>query len=200
MACESPINPNTAAENPQSSFLLSLMGKRIIVKIVDGRTFDGFLMCTDNCGNIAMRDVIEYQPKDEDTSESNTYIDNAIGMFFWSMMLLSGVFGFAISYVTTWQIQVTSPLTHNISGTAKAAVQTIIATLISMHLKSFLWWLGNGMVVCGSMAYAYVRHKLAVKEQDQSHQKLPTHSSDRDLPSVATVGNSSDIENLLKKI
>ncbi|VDL21471.1 unnamed protein product [Hymenolepis diminuta] len=125
---------------------------------------------------------------------------SAIGMFFWSMMLLSGVFGFAISYVTTWQIQVTSPLTHNISGTAKAAVQTIIATLISMHLKSFLWWLGNGMVVCGSMAYAYVRHKVAVKEQDQSHQKLPTHSSDRDLSSAATDGTSSDIENLLKKI
>lgn len=125
---------------------------------------------------------------------------SAIGMFFWCMMLLSGVFGFAISYMTTWQIQVTSPLTHNISGTAKAAVQTIIATLISMHLKSFLWWLGNGMVVFGSMAYAYVRHKVAVKEQGQSHQKLPTHSSDRDLPSVGTDGASSDGENLLKKI
>lgn len=66
------MRPNTATENPQSSFLLSLMGKRIIVKIVDGRTFDGLLMCTDNCGNIAMRDVIEYQPKDEDTTESST--------------------------------------------------------------------------------------------------------------------------------
>ncbi|VDO14560.1 unnamed protein product [Rodentolepis nana] len=116
------------------------------------------------------------------------------------MMLLSGVFGFGISYVTTWQIQVTSPLTHNISGTAKAAVQTIIAALISMHLKSFLWWLGNAMVVGGSMAYAHVRHKLAVKEQDQSRHKLPTYSnkSDRELVDVIADGNSSDTASLLK--
>ncbi|KAM7540090.1 hypothetical protein Aperf_G00000028301 [Anoplocephala perfoliata] len=102
---------------------------------------------------------------------------SSIGVLFWSMMLLSGVCGFAISYVTTWQIQVTSPLTHNISGTAKAAVQTILATLISMHFKSVLWWLGNGMVVGGSMAYAYVRHKLALKEQNQS---LNSHSTNGD--------------------
>lgn len=126
---------------------------------------------------------------------------SSIGIFFWTMMLLSGVFGFAISYVTTWQIQVTSPLTHNISGTAKAAVQTIIAALISMHLKSFLWWLGNGMVVGGSMAYAYVRHKLAIKEQDQSHQKLPTYSnkSDKESLNVLIDENSSDTASLLKK-
>uniref|UniRef100_A0A0R3VWW6 TPT domain-containing protein n=1 Tax=Taenia asiatica TaxID=60517 RepID=A0A0R3VWW6_TAEAS len=92
-----------------------------------------------------------------------------LGFFFWSMMLISGIFGFAISYVTTWQIQVTSPLTHNISGTAKAAVQTIIATILTLHFKSILWWLGNLMVVAGSIAYAYVRHKLrVVVEKDDS--------------------------------
>lgn len=116
-------------------------------------------------------------------------------------MLLSGVFGFAISYVTTWQIQVTSPLTHNISGTAKAAVQTIIATLVTMHLKSFLWWLGNGMVVGGSMAYAYVRHKLAVHEQDQAYQRLPTHNTSDDQEFAAQPsGSTADTENLLKKV
>ncbi|VDO03464.1 unnamed protein product [Rodentolepis nana] len=72
MACASPTLPNTVSENPQSSFLLNLMGKRMVVKIVDGRIFDGLLMCTDNCGNIAMRDVIEFQPKDEDNAEINT--------------------------------------------------------------------------------------------------------------------------------
>ena len=35
---------------------------------------------------------------------------------------------FAIGYVTGLQIKVTSPLTHNISGTAKAAAQTVLAT------------------------------------------------------------------------
>ncbi|KAL5961951.1 GDP-fucose transporter 1 [Taenia solium] len=100
------------------------------------------------------------------------------------MMLISGIFGFAISYVTTWQIQVTSPLTHNISGTAKAAVQTIIATIITLHFKSVLWWLGNLMVVAGSVAYAYVRHKLALKEHQQEQNRyhpVPT-DGDREVP------------------
>ena len=103
-----------------------------------------------------------------------------IGMFFWSMMLISGIFGFAISYLTTWQIQVTSPLTHNISGTAKAAVQTILATIFSMQFKSLLWWLGNMMVVTGSVAYAYVRHKLAVSEHCGSHFQQSCVSTNND--------------------
>ena len=36
---------------------------------------------------------------------------------FWFLMSVAGVFGFAIGYVTGLQIKVTSPLTHNISGT-----------------------------------------------------------------------------------
>lgn len=42
---------------------------------------------------------------------------------FWVAMTLSGVMGFAIGLVTVMQVRATSPLTHNISGTAKAAVQ-----------------------------------------------------------------------------
>ena len=44
------------------------------------------------------------------------------------MMTIGGVFGFGIGYVTGLQIKATSPLTHNISGTAKAAAQTVLAT------------------------------------------------------------------------
>ncbi|VDM33523.1 unnamed protein product [Hydatigera taeniaeformis] len=115
-----------------------------------------------------------------------------VGLFFWSMMLISGIFGFAISYTTTWQIQVTSPLTHNISGTAKAAVQTIIATVISLHFKSVLWWVGNGMVVVGSMAYAYVRHKLALKEQEEQRKYQPVSNDDREIPSLSRVVAEKD--------
>jgi GDP-fucose transporter C1 len=46
-----------------------------------------------------------------------------ISLAFWTAMLLSGVMGFAIGLVTVMQVRATSPLTHNISGTAKAAVQ-----------------------------------------------------------------------------
>lgn len=97
---------------------------------------------------------------------------SSVGIFFWGMLILSGVFGFAISYVTTWQIQVTSPLTHNISGTAKAAAQTLLAALIALNFKSVLWWLGNCMVVGGSMAYAYVRHVAASADQQREHKRV----------------------------
>ena len=48
---------------------------------------------------------------------------------FWLLMTLSGAMGFMMSYVTGLQIQVASALTHNISGTAKAAFQTLLAVL-----------------------------------------------------------------------
>jgi GDP-fucose transporter C1 len=62
---------------------------------------------------------------------------------FWLVMGISGIFGFIMGYVTGWQIQVTSALTHNISGTAKAAAQTVLAVIYWHELKPFLWWLSN---------------------------------------------------------
>ena len=79
--------------------------------------------------------------------------------FFWVMLLSAGVFGIAIGYVSGLQIKVTSPLTHNVSGTAKACAQTIIAIIVSRELKSLLWWSSNAMVLGGSTAYTYVKMK-----------------------------------------
>lgn len=76
---------------------------------------------------------------------------------FWGMMTLGGVFGFAIGYVTGLQIKFTSPLTHNVSGTAKACAQTLIAVVYNASSKSTLWWLSNMMVLCGSSAYTWVK-------------------------------------------
>lgn len=78
-------------------------------------------------------------------------------MGFWIEMGIAGIFGFAIGYVTGLQIKVTSPLTHNVSGTAKAAAQTVIATNINSEEKSLWWWLSNATVLVGSMAYTRVR-------------------------------------------
>ena len=79
--------------------------------------------------------------------------------FFWVMLLSAGVFGIAIGYVSGLQIKVTSPLTHNVSGTAKACAQTIIAIIVSGELKTLLWWSSNAMVLGGSTAYTYVKMK-----------------------------------------
>ncbi|XP_061594924.1 GDP-fucose transporter 1 isoform X2 [Cololabis saira] len=92
---------------------------------------------------------------------------------FWGMMTLGGVFGFAIGYVTGLQIKFTSPLTHNVSGTAKACAQTVIAVAYNSSSKSLLWWTSNMMVLCGSSAYTWVRSR----EMKKIPQKVPQDSA-----------------------
>ncbi len=77
--------------------------------------------------------------------------------YFWMLMISAGLLGIAIGYVTSLQIQVTSPLTHNVSGTAKACAQTIIACMWFSEVKPVLWWASNFMVLGGSSGYTYVR-------------------------------------------
>lgn len=48
---------------------------------------------------------------------------------FWFAMSMAGLLGFSMGYVTGYQIQMTSPLTHNVSGTAKSYVQTLMAVV-----------------------------------------------------------------------
>ncbi|KAI6180971.1 Nstp-10 [Aphelenchoides besseyi] len=85
------------------------------------------------------------------------YFEHIATFHFWSMMILSGFFGFIMGYVTGWQIQVTSALTHNISGTAKASVQVFLAVIIWSEVKSVMWWVSNLIVLLGSAAYTYVQ-------------------------------------------
>jgi GDP-fucose transporter C1 len=61
--------------------------------------------------------------------------------------------GFAIGIVTVMQINYTSPLTHNISGTAKACVQTILALMIWRNPTTVNAMLGVFLVIAGSMLY-----------------------------------------------
>ncbi|XP_063720586.1 GDP-fucose transporter 1-like isoform X2 [Symsagittifera roscoffensis] len=89
---------------------------------------------------------------------------------FWAAMNLSGVLGISIAYVSGLQIQVTSPLTHNISGTAKACVQTVIACVFFQQSKSYLWWTSNFMSLGGSLGYTRVK-QLEMKQQHEEKKK-----------------------------
>ncbi|XP_028649661.1 GDP-fucose transporter 1 [Erpetoichthys calabaricus] len=99
------------------------------------------------------------------------YFENLFSMNFWNMMTLSGIFGFAIGYVTGLQIKFTSPLTHNVSGTAKACAQTILAVIYYDEVKSFLWWTSNIMVIGGSFAYTWVKGLEMKKSQEEPESK-----------------------------
>lgn len=51
-------------------------------------------------------------------------------------MTITGLMGFAIGLVTVMQVKATSPLTHNISGTAKAAAQ--VSSLFHLLTSFFI--------------------------------------------------------------
>lgn len=89
--------------------------------------------------------------------------EHLAAMWFWAALTVGGLCGLAIGFVTALQIKVTSPLTHNISGTAKACAQTVLATQWFNESKSALWWASNGIVLAGSALYARVKQVEMLK-------------------------------------
>lgn len=85
-------------------------------------------------------------------------IESFKSFVFWLVMNLAGILGFFIGIVTIAQISLTSPLTHNIAGTAKACVQTIIAVLFLGDRMTFRSILGTGCVLFGTFMYSLVRN------------------------------------------
>lgn len=91
---------------------------------------------------------------------------------FWFVMIMGGLFGVAISIVTTLQIKFTSPLTHNVSGTAKACAQTVLAVSLYSESKTAYWWLSNAMVLGGSLFYTQVkRNEMKAAEEAKMRQQ-----------------------------
>jgi GDP-fucose transporter C1 len=91
--------------------------------------------------------------------------------YFWFIMNIAGVLGFLIGIVTVMQINLTSPLTHNISGTAKSCVQTILALFIWKNPTTTSGLAGIFLVIFGSALYTYVRHKE--NEAARANKPLP---------------------------
>jgi len=96
---------------------------------------------------------------------------------FFLLMTAGGIFGFAIGYVTGLQVKVTSPLTHNISGTAKAAAQTVLATQWWGEIKTTWWWISNIIVLAGSALYTKVKQMEMAAKQDTLPTKTTTEKS-----------------------
>jgi GDP-fucose transporter C1 len=117
------------------------------------------------------------------------YFSGILSPYFWTMMSISGFFGFIMGYVTGWQIQATSPLTHNISGTAKAAAQTVMAVGYWQEYKPMLWWASNAIVLIGSAGYTKVQQD-EMKRKHNENSRLPTQREERDV----LLGETSSIE------
>lgn len=84
-----------------------------------------------------------------------------VSLHFWTMQTLAGVVGFVINIAIYLNIKYTTPLTHNLSGTIKACLQTLIAFVIfpgseKMTIEKF----GGTVLIIGfSLYYANVRKK-----------------------------------------
>lgn len=89
---------------------------------------------------------------------------------FWTSMSMSGFMGFFMGYVVGLEIQVTTPVTHTISGVAKACLQTVIAVLWYHEIKTSLWWFANLMVLFGTASYSIVK-SLDMKSQHEETEK-----------------------------
>lgn len=95
-------------------------------------------------------------------------IFNALGKqmispIFWGAMMVAGVFGFSIGIVTVMQIKATSPLSHNISGTAKAAVQSMMAFYIWKNPATVMGVAGMFVVLGGSLLYTITKMREGKK-------------------------------------
>ena len=84
--------------------------------------------------------------------------DGLYSIDFWFKMSITGFLGFFVGYATSLQIQLTSPLTHNISGTTKSCLQTVLGVFYFNETKTFLWWLSNLLTLTGAFFYSVVRN------------------------------------------
>ncbi|EME32879.1 sugar-phosphate:phosphate translocator, DMT family isoform 1 [Galdieria sulphuraria] len=95
------------------------------------------------------------------SGEVNTLMssENVSNPSFWIMLSMSGLLGILISFATATQIKYTSPLTHNVSATAKAAAQTAIALLLFQNPVTGLGLASICIVLLGSLSYSIVRRR-----------------------------------------
>ena len=83
--------------------------------------------------------------------------DRLYTMDFWVIIAVTGMLGFLINIASFMQIKHTSPLTHNVSGTFKACLQTVLAVIVFGNETTGMFWTGFFLTVAGSVVYTYAR-------------------------------------------
>jgi GDP-fucose transporter C1 len=97
---------------------------------------------------------------------------------FWVMQTTAGIVGFVINIAIFLNIKYTTPLTHNLSGTVKACLQTLLAFVFfpSGETMTLLKFLGTVLVIGFSACYAFVRKSEMQKRAEANavgQQKIP---------------------------
>jgi GDP-fucose transporter C1 len=85
-------------------------------------------------------------------------------LWFWILLISSGLIGFLLGLATTFQMHQTAPLTANISGVTKSCMQTLLGVFWFTERKTLLWWTSNVLVILGAISYSIVRHGLMKRQ------------------------------------
>lgn len=83
---------------------------------------------------------------------------------YWVLIVIGGLLGVCISFASAAQIKFTSPLTHNVSATAKSGAQTIIAVMVYRNPITTLGAMSVLIVLAGSLSYTLVR-RMEMKQK-----------------------------------
>jgi GDP-fucose transporter C1 len=78
---------------------------------------------------------------------------------FWGLQTVAGVVGFVINIAIFLNIKYTTPLTHNLSGTVKACLQTLLAFVVfpGSEIMTKMKFIGTVLIIGFSAFYARVR-------------------------------------------
>ena len=122
---------------------------------------------------------------------------------FWFAQTLGGVVGFIINIAIYINIKYTTPLTHNLSGTVKACLQTLLAMVIFPNSETmpFMKLVGTIFIIGFSAYYAYVRRSEMKKKADEKEKlakEALNNEKDDNLSSVVfqnVEDNSSNASN-----
>jgi len=102
---------------------------------------------------------------------------------FWIMQTFGGVVGFIINIAIYVNIKYTTPLTHNLSGTVKACLQTLLALLFFKNSESMppKKLLGTIFIIGFSAYYTYVR-KTEMKKRADEKEKQEKLKAESEVP------------------
>jgi len=136
--------------------LNSIFAKKMLSEVVNESP--ELLMWYNNINGIIILPILALFCSDELTTLRQPEAWEAVtSRNFWMMILFTGFFGFLIGYASYIQVLYTSPLTHNVSGTAKAAFQTILAFWIYGNPTNMQNIISVAVVLLSSFAYARVK-------------------------------------------
>jgi len=96
--------------------------------------------------------------------------ENIKSFYFWFTLIATGIFGFLINIAIFLQYKHTNSLVQNISATAKAVIQTVLAVVIFQNEISLLNSIGITLVICGYLWYSHIRSvetQVEIKQQEE---------------------------------